>query len=197
MIRMIEGEVISQKNGVTIIKTANGIGWGVRTGSILFEVGTKICLYIYTQFKENEISLWGFKDLSDLEVFEFLLSVNGVGARIAHNLIIDLGKDTIIKAIQLNEPNLLKIPGVGLKTAQKIIFSLNDKLNDFKFLSGDTTAEEGDDLQHNTNIQEALDALQRLGYNKTEIVAVLRDLAREQNDLSTEALVKLALKYLN
>ncbi|GIW58929.1 MAG: Holliday junction ATP-dependent DNA helicase RuvA [Candidatus Dojkabacteria bacterium] len=190
MIKLLSGRVVSQKNGATIIQTNDGVGWDVKTGSIVLEVGQQAELYIFTQFREYEISLWGFLSLNDLEMFELLISVNGVGARIAHSMVTELGRDLIIKAISLNDANSLKISGVGLKTAQKIIFALKEKITDQDF------AVDESQLNLNQNFKEALDALEGLGYNKVQVSKILKDINEEFSNLSTEDLVKLALKNL-
>ncbi|BCX13849.1 MAG: Holliday junction ATP-dependent DNA helicase RuvA [Candidatus Dojkabacteria bacterium] len=170
MIKLLSGRVVSQKNGATIIQTNDGVGWDVKTGSIVLEVGQQAELYIFTQFREYEISLWGFLSLNDLEMFELLISVNGVGARIAHSMVTELGRDLIIKAISLNDANSLKISGVGLKTAQKIIFALKEKITDQDF------AVDESQLNLNQNFKEALDALEGLGYNKVQVSKILKDI---------------------
>lgn len=192
MIRLISGKVVFQKKGFSIIQTKDGVGWYVNTGNILFQMGEEVEIFVYTQFKENEISLWGFKSSDDLEIFELLISVNGVGARIAHTLVNELGKNLILQSIQLNDPESLKISGVGLKTAQKIIFALKDKIN-----NTDWQIDQNDkQLILNQNINEALDALEGLGYSRILASKVLKELFGEYSDLSTEEMIKIALKHL-
>lgn len=188
MIRFIHGVVKLQKNDSSIVVTSDGIGWHVKTGNMLFNPGDELDLYIYTQIRENEITLWGFKDIDDLELFELLVSVNGVGAKIAQALLLQKGREGIVHAIVAKDSQSLVIPGVGKKTSEKLIFSLKDKISDIKIDSG-----------HSLNIlredREVIEALIQLGYAESHVVKVVSEIEFD-SDMSLQQKIKLVLKNI-
>lgn len=164
-----------------------------------------ISLNTYSQLKESEQTtlflqqivredahlLFGFADKTEREIFKLLITVSGIGANTARMMLSSLSTAEIKSAIETGNVNVLKsIKGIGLKTAQRVIIDLKDKIG---------KAEVGEDILaplNNTKREEALSALVMLGFNKPAIEKVLDKITNESPDFSVEELIKLALKRL-
>jgi Holliday junction DNA helicase RuvA len=148
-------------------------------------------LYTYLQIKEDAHSLFGFVEKSERELFKMLLSVSGIGAGIARTMLSSLEPKQIIQALAVGDlATIQSIKGIGLKTAQRAILDLRDKVAkiyqiDDVFL-----------VSNNTNKDEALSALEVLGFNRKMAEKVMDKLVKESPEASVEALIKLALKNL-
>lgn len=183
MIGYLEGTIKYSKPG-KIVLFANGIGFTVSLPNNLnYQEKQKVELFIHTHIREDDLSLFGFEQAKDLEIFELLLTVSGVGPKIALTMLSSSTEEKIKKAI--SESNLAffsSIPGIGKKTAQKIILDLKSKI---------------DKVQVNMNNLEGksdlIDSLISLGYQKTEIASIYPKI---DSDLSLGDQVKFALKLL-
>ena len=134
---------------------------------------------------------FGFSDRKEREVFRLLISVSGVGANTARMMLSSLSPDEIQKAIISNDVDVLKsIKGIGIKTAQRVILDLKDKLD----RDGDT--QEIFSVQNNTLKSESLSALIMLGFQKAAVEKVLTKILAENSNLAVEDVVKKALKLL-
>jgi len=141
--------------------------------------------------REDAHHLYGFAGSEERDIFRLLIGVSGVGANTARMMLSSLTNNDIRRAIQTDNVNLLKsIKGIGLKTAQKVIIDLRDKISK----TGDSRDFLG--TGGNTAREEALSALVMLGFGKNDCVRVLDALSAEYPDHSAEQLVKLALKKL-
>lgn len=164
MIGSIRGNVIQQSSNTAIIETASGVGYKIFIGGQLLTKTEDVRLFTYHHIREDIDDLYGFTDSQLLELFEMLLSVSGVGPKMAQNLLTSLGKQSIIEAIGGNQPAVLRsVSGVGQKVAEKIIVELKNKIGTLPAsgLGGD----EGSDL---------FDALVGLGYRPPEIIEALK-----------------------
>jgi len=183
MIGYLEG-VIKYASTGKIILFANGIGFTVQLPSnLIFLENQKASLYIHTHLREDNLALFGFKTPHDLDIFELLLTVSGVGPKIALAMLTSSTEDKIKKAIM--ESNLAffsSISGVGKKTAQKIILDLKSKIG-----KGDVNMS---NLEGNS---ELVDSLVSLGFQKGEISSVYSQI---DSSLPLGAQVKSALKLL-
>lgn len=183
MIGYLEGIVKHASIG-KIILFANGIGFTVRLPSNLkYLENQNANLFIHTHIREDNLSLFGFKTPNDLDLFELLITVSGVGPKIALAMLNSSTEDIIKKAI--SESNLAffsSIPGVGKKTAQKIILDLKPKLGKGEVNMGN--------LEGNS---ELIDSLVSLGFQKVEISSIY---SQVDTSLPLGAQVKLALKLL-
>lgn len=183
MIGYLEGSVKYATSG-KIILFANGIGFTIHLPlNLHFLEGQKAILYIHTHIREDDLSLFGFKTPQDLDIFELLLTVSGVGPKIALAMLTSSTEENIKKAI--SESNLAffnSISGVGKKTAQKIILDLKSKIG-----KGDVNMS---NLEGNS---ELTDSLISLGFQKGEISAVYSQI---DPSLPLGAQVKSALKLL-
>lgn len=183
MIGYLEGTIKFASTGKVIL-FANGIGFTVHVPSNLnFLEGQTTSLYIHTHLREDDLSLFGFQTPQDLDIFELLLTVSGVGPKIALAMLTSSTEENIKKAI--SESNLAffaSISGIGKKTAQKIILDLKSKIG-----KGDVNM---DKLEGNS---ELVDSLLALGFQKMEITAVY---SKIDSSLPLGAQVKSALSLL-
>jgi Holliday junction DNA helicase RuvA len=194
MINHIQGK-ITEKTPTHIVVEANGVGYYVHisltTYSKLVDLN-EIKILTYLSIKEDAHTLYGFFDTEEREMFKLLISVNGVGSNTARMMLSSLQSQEISKAILQGNVNELKgIKGIGIKTAQRIIVDLKDKVGKDENISNDILT-----FLDNTNRDEALSALVALGFTKAAVEKVLHAILKAQPKLSVEALVKEALKKL-
>ena len=148
-------------------------------------------ILVHEVIREDAHQLFGFADREEREIFRLLISVSGVGAATARMMLSSLNPEEIEKAIIGSDVNLLKsVKGIGLKTAQRIIVDLKDKLGK-PSETGEIFA-----VSDNTMREEALSALVMLGFAKSSVSKVLDKILREEKTLSVEELIKRALKNL-
>jgi Holliday junction DNA helicase RuvA len=148
-------------------------------------------ILVHEVIREDNHQLFGFADNEEREIFRLLISVTGVGANTARMMLSSLTHMEIEKAIALSDVNVLKsIKGIGLKTAQRIIVDLKDKLGKHAG-SGEIFA-----IADNTKREEALSALVMLGFAKSAVAKILDKIIREEKTLTVEDLIKKALKNL-
>ncbi len=169
-----------------------GIGFKVFTSgntmSKMPQINDEATLYIYQMVREDFLGLYGFSDRNELELFERLLTVNGVGAKSALSLLSISSPDSLKKAIVFeDEALLLRAPGIGKKTASRIILELKDRFKKENFTRDDK------DLQITAALSEALEALMTLGYTQKEAETVLKTVTKS---MTVEETIKEALKQL-
>ncbi len=194
MINHINGK-ITEKTPTHIVVEANGVGYYIHisltTYSKLVDLND-IKILTYLSIKEDAHTLYGFFDAEERDMFKLLISVNGVGTNTARMMLSSLQSQEISKAILQGNVNELKgIKGIGIKTAQRIIVDLKDKVGKDENISSDILT-----FLDNTNRDEALSALVALGFTKATVEKVLHAILKAQPKLSVEALVKEALKKL-
>ena len=181
-----------------IIVDNNGIGYKIYMGENTIEtignIGDIIKVYTHYRVREDDISLYGFKTNEELRMFELLISVSGVGAKSALTILSNIEPSVFALAVITNdESKLVKIPGVGKKTAARIVLELKDKLKNIQS-DNNIDKEVEEEIVCNEKIEEAISALQVLGYNKREIERVLEKINLEE--LTLEEIIKQGLKYL-
>ena len=193
MIDYIKGTITLITPTYLIIETG-GIGYMAHISLTTFsqlEKEHEYKILIHEVIREDTHQLFGFADHEEREIFRLLISVNGVGANTARMMLSSLSPTETERAISLSEVNILKgIKGIGLKTAQRIIVDLKDKIG--RHAGGDEIFAFTD----NTIREEALSALVMLGFAKSAVTKVLDKIIREQKDLTVEDLIKTALKNL-
>ncbi|MBE0573401.1 Holliday junction branch migration protein RuvA [Candidatus Dojkabacteria bacterium] len=200
MIGFIKGKVIDIEGNQLIVLTADSVGYRVVIPSNLnFLIDQEAALFIFTVVKENEISLWGFEAKKDLGLFENLIAVSGVGPRTALALIETKGADNLIRAIIAGDADSLKVSGVGVKTAQKIIIELKNKLAKFsEGLSESIVEDSNNNNSINKFLKDALAALTSLGYKEADVRTVYSQLNNEELELvsNEQDLIKVILKNI-
>ncbi|MBW7953207.1 Holliday junction branch migration protein RuvA [Candidatus Dojkabacteria bacterium] len=187
MIGYLQGVIIDIMHDSIIIGT-NGVGYRVDTKASKLSINEEISLYIHTHVREQELKLFGFATKQELGLFEMLITVSGVGPKLAMALVSSLGYDEIVSAIIEGQPKLLKSPGIGQKTAERIIIDLKSKLKQSAHqgvLNGRKTANPAQDEVH--------DALIGLGFSETEISKALESIDPQ---LDAGNLIKEALKVI-
>lgn len=183
MFAYIKGSLEMKLNDSVVVE-ANGVGYKIYMAQNAIEkagnLGDIVKIHTYYHVREDNISLYGFLTSEELRTFELLISVSGIGAKSALTILANIEPHNFALAIITNdEARLTKIPGLGKKSAQRLILELRDKMKKLE-LEEVAGEEEGAETQTNDNIQEAISALQVLGYNRKEI-----EKAFEKEDLST------------
>ena len=193
MIHHLKGQLI-EKNPTYVVIECNGIGYTVNislhTYSLIPE-SEAISLYTYLQVKEDSHTLYGFIEKSEREIFKLLISVSVVGTSTARMMISSLQPKEVTEAIATGDvPTIQSVKGIGAKTAQRVILDLKDKV--LKVLGDDEVFVS----QNNTNKEEALSALETLGYNRRQAGKVVDKILKEDPESTVESIIKLALKKL-
>jgi Holliday junction DNA helicase RuvA len=193
MIDYIKG-AITQITPTFLTHETGGIGYFINISITTFsklEGKKEYKVLVHEIIREDSHQLFGFADSEERDIFRLLISVTGVGANTARMMLSSLSPVEIEKAIIGSDVNILKsVKGIGLKTAQRIIVDLKDKLGK-QAGSGEIFA-----FADNTKREEALSALVMLGFAKSTISKVLDKIIREEKNLTVEDMIKKALKNL-
>ena len=190
MIGQLTGKILS-KNPPEILLEVGGIGYEVFCPMSSFYAisGVNILLHTHLHIKDDAHTLYGFTSQDEKTMFRELIRVNGIGPKVALAILSYLSVGALINAISNKDDDLLaKTPGIGKKTAAKLIVELQDRLD--KLNLQNTT--KPPKIATNPNIQQALQALQALGFRTKEAEKMLSTIA--DNELSTEELIRLSLK---
>ena len=198
MYAYIKGTLEEKTKDSIVVETA-GIGYKIfiseQTMEKLGELGEKVKIYTHYHVREDNISLYGFLSNEELKMFELLIQVSGIGAKTAIVMLSKITPSEFALAVIINDiKTLTTIPGVGSKSAQRIVLELKDKLKTEDAISKEEISQ-ATTTANNENIEEAIQALQILGYNKGEIKKVIEKL--KVKNISTEEIIKLALKHLS
>ncbi len=193
MIAHIKGKLV-EKTPTDVVIECNGVGYHINISLHTFSQITgeeNLKLYTFLQIKEDNHSLFGFYDKKERELFKLLISVSGIGASIARTMLSSISPEQIIQAIASNDIGTIQsIKGIGNKTAQRVIIELKDKvlkIYAIEDLSG---------VVHNTNKEEALSAMEVLGYVRKNAEKVLDKIISHSPNETVENLIKQALKAL-
>ena len=193
MIDYIKGNISQLTPTFVTVETA-GVGYFINISLSTFsrlENKSEIRILIHEIIREDSHQLYGFADAEERDIFRHLISVTGVGANTARMMLSSLNTVEIEQAIIGSDVNILKsIKGIGLKTAQRIIVDLKEKLGKHA-VSGEIFT-----FSDNTNREEALSALVMLGFAKSAVSKVLDKIVREQKNMTVEEMIKKALKNL-
>ncbi|PQJ21940.1 Holliday junction branch migration protein RuvA [Tenacibaculum sp. SG-28] len=193
MITQIRGRLV-EKNPTYAVVDCNGVGYllhiSLHTFSALPEEES-VTLYTHLSIREDAHTLFGFSSKMEREVFLLLVSVSGVGPSTARTMLSSMTAQEIQHAIASEDVKLIQsVKGIGAKTAQRIIVDLKDKI--VKIFGVDEVSV----VQNNTNKEEALSALEVLGFSRKQAEKVVLNILKETPDVSIEKLIKLALKNL-
>ena len=175
-----------------IVVDVNGIGFKIFMSQSaiqrLEETGKIVKIFTYMNVKEDELSLYGFITNEELRMFELLIGVSGVGAKSA------ITPSKFALAVISNDvKTLTKVPGIGTKSAQRIILELKDKLKTEEAIQTNDV-ELTSNVVGNNNLEEAVQALKVLGYTRQEIESVLAKI--DINTLTVEDIIRKALSFL-
>ena len=193
MITHIQGRLV-EKTPTDVVIDCNGVGYQVHISLHTYSkipTTENIKLFTFLQIKEDAHSLFGFVEKSERELFKMLLSVSGIGASIARTMLSSMEPKQILNAIATSDVvTIQSIKGIGAKTAQRVILDLKEKVLKIYDL------DEVSISLNNTNKDEALSALEVLGFNKKLAEKVIDKIVKDSPDATVESLIKLALKNL-
>lgn len=193
MITHISGRLI-EKNPTNVVIDCNGVGYFIHISLHTFSLlpaEEALRLYTHLQVKEDSHTLFGFMEKMERDIFRLLLSVSGIGASTARTMLSSLHPDQIKQAIATNDVATIQgIKGIGAKTAQRVILDLKDKI--LKVFDGDLISA----VQSNTSKEEALSALETLGFARKQAEKVCTSILKNEPNASVETLIKEALKKL-
>lgn len=193
MITHLKGKLV-EKNPTEIIIDCNGVGYFVNislhTYSLLPD-GEAISIHTYLHIKEDAHTLYGFMQKSERDIFKLLISVSGVGTSTARTMLSSLTPEQLKQSIATGDvPVIQSVKGIGAKTAQRVILDLKDKIlkvYDIDEVSTSTS---------NTNKEEALSALETLGFLRKQAEKVCNKIVQENPSADVETIIKQALKNL-
>jgi Holliday junction DNA helicase RuvA len=193
MITHIQGKLV-EKNPTDVVIDCNGVGYLLNISLHTFSQipdQENLKLYTHLQVKEDSHTLFGFSSLSEREMFKLLISVSGIGANIARTMLSSLAPKQIREGIATNDVALIQsIKGIGAKTAQRVILDLKDKVLKIYDIDEEFVS------QNNTSKDEALSALDVLGFNKKQAERVVDKIILAQPEADVEVIIKQALKNL-
>lgn len=181
-----------------IVVEAYGIGYKIfapaTTIDKLGEIGSNVKIYTHHHVREDNISLYGFNSLEELRMFELLIGVSGVGAKSATAILSHITPSKFALSVISNDiKELTKLPGIGAKSAQRIILELKDKLKSEEAIAADCDFEVQTAIGKDDNVHEAISALQVLGYPVKEATKAVTSF--ENAGMSVEEIIKKALLY--
>lgn len=200
MISYIKGKLTEVEDGIIVVEN-NGIGFNIHVPATVISsfssIGDEVKVYTYLQIREDAHSLFGFLSRDDLNIFKMLINVNGIGPKGALAILSTISPDDLRFAILSDDAKLISTaPGIGSKTAQKLILELKDKIKleeTFESYSKSVNTVKTDDVLIAKN--EAVEALVSLGYGSAEAMRAVRDV-ENADELDSEEILKCALKKL-
>jgi len=191
MIGFLTGKIISSKP-TQILLDVNGVGYSVNISINTFEkISEKetASLFIHTSVKEDSITLFGFFTQSEKEMFELLISISGIGPKVSLGILSGISIEDLKDAINSgNISRLIAIPGIGRKTAERVLLELRNKVDAIKTDGS---------IRESSAKDEAISALATLGYQRQNSERIVRELLNENSKLSLEELIRKALAVLN
>ena len=205
MLAYVKGELVQKQIGYVVIDVG-GLGYKVFMSEPSIEeignIGDEVKVHTYYRVSEDDISLFGFNTQEELRMFELLISVSGIGAKTAIAMLACIEPSQFAIAVISDDIDTLKkIPGVGPKSAQRIVLELKDKMKKEQQISELTNAtlEQKSKIKKvivaDSKTQEAIDALQVLGYTKKDVEKALEQI--DTTELKVEDIIKQALRELS
>ncbi len=200
MIAYLSGKLI-EKQANTAIVDVGGVGYEVSIPLSTFyelgDVGSDVQLRIYTHVREDAIQLFGFKSLRDRSLYLRLISVQGIGPKLGIAILSGMNTDEIIMAIRTDDlARLTSIPGVGRKTAERLVIELRDKVGELAS-AGSTPLDAATPTQPSDAVfEDALSALVNLGYQRNAAEKAVKKAAQEGTEMSVQKLLRRSLQVL-
>jgi holliday junction DNA helicase RuvA len=200
VIAHLSGKLLEKYANLAIIDV-RGVGYEVAIPLSTFyelgEVGSDVSLRIYTHVREDAIQLYGFKTRRERDLYLKLISVQGVGAKSGISMLSGMSADEIITAIRSNDLARLKsIPGVGLKTAERLVVELRDKVGELSETGSGLDSASRTVLPKDAVFEDALSALINLGYQKNAAEKALNQAAAEGTDITVQKFLRRGLQIL-
>jgi Holliday junction DNA helicase RuvA len=193
VIAFLQGRVVQRTSGHCVLEV-HGVGYRLAMTTVSLAAlpaeGDEVLVHTYLHVREDELSLFGFENEAEKTAFEQLITVSGVGPKVALATLSTLSSDALAKAIASEDVAVISsVPGIGKKTAQRIILDLADKLG-----TAEADAVRRGGSQTGSAIGEASDALLAMGFSPAEASAALKDVPGDESD--AQAVLKLALRRL-
>ena len=200
MIAFQTGKLL-EKQANTVIVDVGGVGYEVTIPLSTFyelgEPGSDVELRIYTHVREDAIQLFGFKTARERDLYLKLISVQGIGAKSGVTMLSGMSADEIVAAIRSNDlGRLTAIPGVGRKTAERLVIELRDKVGELAAAAGVGTSISVDQLPADAVFDDALSALVNLGYQKAAAERALKKVVQDGTEMSVQKLLRRSLQLL-
>lgn len=201
MIAFLSGTIL-EKNANSLVLDVSGVGYEVTIPLSTFydlgEAGSEVALRVYTHVREDQISLFGFRTGLEKELFMQLISVSGIGPKSAVTALSGMSADEIIGAIRQNNlVRLSSIPGVGKKTAERIVIELRDKVAKLSGAAVDSADSSGSvSVAGDSVFDDAVSALVNLGYQKAAAEKALKQALQDGTDGTVQKLLRRALQLL-
>lgn len=200
MIAYLSGKLL-EKSVNSVIVDVGGVGYEVSIPLSTFyelgETGSDVSLRIYTHVREDAIQLFGFKTNRERDLYLRLLSVQGVGAKSGITMLSGMSADEIIMAIRTDDlARLTSIPGVGRKTAERLVIELRDKVGELASDRGSQLDDSRPTLPADGMFDDALSALVNLGYQRAAAEKALQKAAQEGTEISVQKLLRRSLQIL-
>jgi Holliday junction DNA helicase RuvA len=199
MIAHLSGKLLEKQANSVIVETS-GVGYEVTIPLSTFyelgDIGSEISLRIYTHVREDALQLFGFKTERERQLYLKLISVQGIGAKSGITMLSGMSADEIIAAIRTdNLARLTSIPGVGRKTAERLVIELRDKLDVLSATSAESSTAQTS-VPIDTIFEDALSALTNLGYQKNAAEKALKHAMSEGTEMSVQKLLRRSLQLL-
>ena len=199
MIKYLNG-ILAEVDTDSIVVEVNGIGYGVNVPVSVIEnvreIGSNIKIYTYMNVKEDDVSLYGFLTKDELDIFKRVISVSGIGPKGGLAILSTLSADDLRFAVLSDDAKAIsKAPGIGLKTASKLILELKDKFDLQEAFEKKTNNVLQTSVRNNSEAQDAVEALVALGYLSTDALKAVRSLDIDDS-ISSGNIVKMALKVI-
>jgi len=197
MFNYLKGKITAKSEDNRIILEVNNIGYDIYSENELYNCEDEICkAYVVMVPGEDEFRLYGFKTEEKRKLFNLLRSVSGLGSKSVIKILASAESVEILEAISFNDTTFLKsLPGVGKKTAERIVLELKSKMKEFSENFDDKGTQENEEKIRNLKLfQESLEGLEALGYSSGKSRQVLRELMEKRDDYTVQQLIKAALK---
>ena len=191
MIGWLKGQVIDAQQPGKLVLDVNGVGYDIETSLPTFfelhALSGSVAIHIHTVVREDALLLYGFKDLEERRLFRALIKVNGVGPKLAITVLSSVAPHEFVEMIQQQNPHLLtRIPGIGKKTAERLVVEMKDSLQHYPTSTAQPAGRQAD---------EAINALEALGYKSHEALKIINKL--DDGQKSCEQLIREALRHLS
>ncbi|MBA2648600.1 MAG: Holliday junction branch migration protein RuvA [Legionella sp.] len=197
MIGWLNGQIVDKNQPGKLVMDVNGVGYDVETSlNTFFQLDTlpgTIALHIHTVVREDALLLYGFLEKQERALFRALIKVNGIGPKVAMAILSSISPAEFIQSIAQNNTGLLiKLPGIGKKTAERLLIEMRDSIK--HFASPETITNEHH-INGVRNQQEAISALEALGYKPQESFKVINKI--DDGTKTCEQLIREALQILS
>jgi len=197
MIAQIRGQLVEKRPGAVVVET-QGIGYQLFVSLSTFydlpEANQGVRLHTYTHVREDLLQLFGFSTFLEKEIFQILIGVSGIGPKLALNILSGIAPAELIASLQAEDvARLTTIPGVGRKTAERLVFDLKEKIG--KIAARDEAPKEAKRKKDQV-VEDVVSALVNLGYRKNQAEAVVEQVWRQRPEASLEEVLKASLRAL-